>query len=435
MINFWFVSSLLIVLASLFLIVPTFRFLYKEKTDLDNSASYSREEENVNLFRERLAELDADLSDGRISEELHQERKKELELALLNDVNQQNQLVSAPSKNNKIVTYSVISFSLVFIIVSSVWLYQTNGSKSLVEEYYAMQFNEQELDKAKALAKQGDMSELLKQLHEKLKVAPNNLEGWQLLARSAMNAQRYGLAIEAYEQIIRIYREQDANPAPIVGLLAQAQYYQSEGNLSDSVKQSIQTALALDENELNSIGLLAIDAFSNQEYLDAKNYWLKILAIYPEHPARPSIEAGIQRVNAELGLKDEGIVSKTDSDQSNEAWVSVSVSIDESIKNMLEPSDTVFIIAKHVDQSSAPNAPLAVSRHRVDELPVTVKLDDSKSMAPIAKISMAQSVIVIARISKSGNPIAQAGDYEAVSADIDPLNQESIELIIQERLN
>ena len=432
MINFWFVASLFIVLASLFLLVPAYRVMFRSKAPV-NVHSLSREKENVDLFKERLAELDLEFSENRLSSESYQERKQELELALLNDVDQQSSITESSGINSQPLAFTVIGLSLVFVIISSIWMYQENGSKALVEEYYAMNFNAKELDQAKELAKQGDMSALLKQLHEKLKAAPNNLEGWQLLARSAMNSQRYTLAIDAYEQIIRIYRDQDANPAPIIGLLAQAQYYQSEGNLSDEVNNTIQQALDLDENELNSIGLLAIDAFSNQRFLEAKKYWVEILNVYPEHPARSSIEAGIQRVNAQLGLDDENILSKSDS--ANDAWVRVKVSIDDSIINSLEPSDTVFILAKAVGQSTNIKAPLAVSRHRVDDLPVTVKLDDSKSMAPIAKISMAKRVMVVARVSKSGNPMPQAGDFEAISVDIDPKNQEFIELVIQDKLN
>lgn len=434
MINFWIVSALLTVLACLFLLVPVIRLVFRGQPHADDSIKASREHENVSLFKERLVELEFEKSEDRISDSLYEQRKQELELALLNDVKEQGSNDIQENHSNKVLAYSMVGLSLIFVIVFSVWMYQENGSKALVDEYYAMGFNAKELNQAKELAKQGDMTALLNQLYDKLKAAPNNLEGWQLLSRSAMNSQRYVLAVEAYEQIVRIYQEQNMNPAPIYGLLAQAQYYQSEGQLTADVSQTIQEALALDENELNSIGLLAIDAFSNQQFLEAKNYWLKILATYPEHPARASIEAGIQRANAQLGLPEENLAG-LQVPAASEAWVNVSVSIDESIKNMLEPSDTVFIIAKNVDQSAGSKAPLAVSRHTVGELPLSIKLDDSKAMAPIAKISMAQAVMVIARISKSGNPIAQTGDYEAVSADLSPINQESIELVIQDRLN
>ena len=431
MINFWVVALLFIILACLFLLVPTVRYLSKDRGLSDEQSNTAREQENVSLFKERLSELEIEKSTGLISIHDYQARKQELELALLNDVLQSEGNIYSNS-DNKVLTYSVISISLIFIIVSSIWMYQENGSKSLVDEYQAMNFNAKELNKAKELAKQGDMSALLSQLHEKLQEAPNNLEGWQLLARSAMGSQRYTLATKAYEQIISIYNDQGANSAPIYGLLAQAQYYRAKGQLTDEVQQTINEALERDENELNSMGLLAIHAFSNQKFSEAKNYWVNILSIYPEHPARSSIEAGIERANLELGSPN---IKAEISETSDESWVSVNVSLAPSIKEKLEGNETVFIIARNIDESAGSKAPLAVSRHRVDELPLSVKLDDSKSMAPIAKISMAESVVVIARISLTGSPMAASGDYEAVSADIKPSNQESIELIIQNQLN
>jgi cytochrome c-type biogenesis protein CcmH len=437
MINFWVVCGLLTFLACLFVFIPVYRMIKRDdkKGDQSSHSSVSREQENVSIFKERLAELELEKSDNRISDVLFTQRKQELEIALLNDVSVEKVAQIPPrSSVSSAFTVGTFVFSFLFIVIFSFWMYQENGSKSLVDEYYAMNFDAQELDKAQELARQGDMSGLLNQLHEKLKSAPDNIEGWQLLARSAMNAQNYSLASEAYLQIISIFEKQGENAAPIYGLLAQAKYYESEGKFNSDVDATIQKALSLDENELNSLGLLAIDAFASQRLLEAKNLWLKILSVYPQHPAKASIEAGVQRVNAQLGIEES--LPASESALVISASVAVSVSIDDSLKAKLEPSDTVFILAKQVTGSvSNPNIPLAVSRHRVDEFPLTVTLDDSMSMAPIAKLSMAETVMVVARISKSGNPIAQEGDFEAISSDIDPRKQKIIDLIIQTEVN
>tara|TARA_R110001592_G_scaffold52511_8_gene160698 strand:+ start:13523 stop:14833 length:1311 start_codon:yes stop_codon:yes gene_type:complete len=435
MINFWIVCGLLTFIACLFVFIPILRIVKRNDKGTNQSigSEHSREKENVAIYKERLAELEFEKGANRISDALYQQRKQELEIALLNDVNEQDLAQIQASKINPAFTFGIVVFSFLFIVSFSFWMYQKNGSKPLVDQYYSMNFDAQELDHAKELARQGDMSSLLNQLHEKLKSAPDNVEGWQLLARSAMSVQNYTLAAEAYSQIITVFETQGENAAPIYGLLAQAKYYESEGDLNSDVDATIQKALSLDENELNSLGLLAIDAFSNQRLLEAKKLWLKILSVYPEHPARTSIEAGVQRVNAQLGIEESLPVSDTETLKT--ASVVVSVSIDDSLMSKIEPSDTVFIVAKQVEGNvSNPNIPLAVSRHRVDELPITVTLDDSMSMAPIAKLSMADTVMIIARISKSGNPIAQEGDFEAVSSDIDPRKQQKIDLIIQSEL-
>lgn len=434
MINFWIICALLTFFACLFVLIPALRMMKNKgvETEID---TVSREKQNVTIFQDRLAELDLEKNDNRITEDAYQKRKQELEVVLLNDVNGSDATIGSASTSKPAFVYSVVIFSLLFIACFSFWLYQENGSKALVDLYNSMTFDAQELETARDLARQGDMSALLQQLYEKLQSAPDNIEGWDLLARSAMNVQNYSLASEAYLQIIRIYEAQGQNAAPIYGLLAQAKYYQAQGELNSEVDAVIQKAFTLDKNELNSLGLLAIDAFANKRLAEAKDIWQRILSIYPEHPARTSIEAGIQRVNSELGLADESL---SDSNVANASSVSVvvTVSLDDSLKAKVKPSDIVFILAKQVDGSvTNPNIPLAVSKHRVDELPITITLDDSKSMAPIAKLSMAKTVMVAARISKSGTPMAQAGDFEAVSSDIKPEDNEQVVLVIQREVH
>lgn len=429
MINFWVISGLLTVLACLFLLLPLFRSRQLEANKKQDLAT--REKENIAIFKDRLAELELEKSKNMISESAFLQRKADLETALVNDVPVQPSLTDSDHITTSKIAFLAISFSIIFVCGFSYYFYQINGAKPLVDKYHSMKFDAEELQKAKELAKAGDMNALLDQLYQKLKAAPEKIEGWQLLARSAMNAQNYGLAEEAYSQIISLAQGQESNNlAPLYGLLAQAQYYAAEGKMSNEVKDSIAQAFSMDKNELNALGLLAIDAFTNQRFAEAKKHWLTILEIYPDHPAYASIEAGIKRANAELGVAvDEGLKNVADTSLPG---VLVQVSLDPSIAERVSPDDVVYVVAKQVSGTAVnKNIPLAVSRHRVADLPIAVMLDDSFAMAPIAKISMADTVVVVARVSKTGNPVAQKGDFEAMSSDVSTTSNERIELMIQ----
>jgi cytochrome c-type biogenesis protein CcmH len=66
--------------------------------------------------------------------------------------------------------------------------------------------------------------------------------------------------------------------------------------------------------------------------------------------------------------------------------------------------------------------PLAVKRLRVSDLPVEVTLSDTDAMMPEMKLSAFDLVVVGARISKTGNPVAQPGDLFVEVTGIDSRN-------------
>lgn len=97
------------------------------------------------------------------------------------------------------------------------------------------------------------------------------------------------------------------------------------------------------------------------------------------------------------------------------ASVSGTVTLAAALAKNAQPTDTIFVVAKAVGR---PPMPLAVLRKQVKDLPIQFMLDDSMSMSPAAKLSTAAKVIVSARISKSGNAIAEKGDLTGQTAPV-----------------
>ena len=94
----------------------------------------------------------------------------------------------------------------------------------------------------------------------------------------------------------------------------------------------------------------------------------------------------------------------------NAASISGVAELDPALRGQVSDSDTVFIVAKAVD---GPRFPLAVLRRQVRDLPLRFVLDDSMGMVPDVKLSQFAQVQVSARISRSGNALAAAGDLES----------------------
>jgi len=108
------------------------------------------------------------------------------------------------------------------------------------------------------------------------------------------------------------------------------------------------------------------------------------------------------------------------------------VSLDPSLASQVSSKDTVFIYANAAD---GPRMPLAIVRTTVDKLPYDFVLDDSMAMNPQMKLSSISSVMVRARISRSGNAMAQPGDLGVSAGPIKPGNKEKLNLVIAQPLS
>ena len=81
------------------------------------------------------------------------------------------------------------------------------------------------------------------------------------------------------------------------------------------------------------------------------------------------------------------------------------------------PTDTLFVFAR---ETSGPPMPVAIVRATKKDLPFTFRLDDSTSMMPSRKLSDVGTVVIVARLSKSGKAMPESGDLEGTSQPLKP---------------
>jgi cytochrome c-type biogenesis protein CcmH len=92
--------------------------------------------------------------------------------------------------------------------------------------------------------------------------------------------------------------------------------------------------------------------------------------------------------------------------------VSGVVTLSAKLAKDVSPQDTLFIFARPANGS---RMPLVIVRKQVKDLPIQFVLNDSLSMSLNAKLSQAGTVVVGARISKSGQSIPSKGDLSGLS--------------------
>jgi cytochrome c-type biogenesis protein CcmH len=97
--------------------------------------------------------------------------------------------------------------------------------------------------------------------------------------------------------------------------------------------------------------------------------------------------------------------------------ISGKVSLAPSLAGKGSSTDTLFVFAREMN---GPPMPVAIVRATKKDLPFTFRLDDSTSMMPSRKLSDVGTVVIVARLSKSGQAMPQSGDLEGMSQPVTP---------------
>src|SRR3984957_1789360 len=114
------------------------------------------------------------------------------------------------------------------------------------------------------------------------------------------------------------------------------------------------------------------------------------------------------------------------------ARITVKEALHPKCKDPAGPKDTVFVFAK---AAQGPPMPLAMLRLTASQLPASVTLTDGMGMVPNLTLSQFPQIILGARISKSGNAMAQPGDLQTLSAATTSTQTEPVQLTIDQRVD
>jgi cytochrome c-type biogenesis protein CcmH len=387
-------------LAAIVLLLVMLPLLRRPAPASDNSA----DKVNINIYRDQLRELDEDLAAGTIDQARHAEAHAELERRLLEDTAGENNPVTAAAPRSGKLTAVVLA---ALIPLAATGLYLAIGTpEGLAPE--------------QAQAGRHDITpqqveELIAKLAARMKEAPENGEGWVMLARSYAALERYTESAAAYAEAAKRIPGDAQLLVDYADVLAMSQ----GRRLAGEPEKLVQRALAIDPNNPKALALAGTAAFDSQQYATAVKYWQKLAALMPaDSEMAGAVQNSIAEAQALAGGAKTAVAPKEAPAAKNAkspSQVGGSVAISAALKARVAPDDTVFIFAR---AANGPPAPLAVLRKRVADLPVKFVLDDTMAMAPGMNLSSFDPVIVGARISKSGKPARQPGDFEGLSKPV-----------------
>ena len=364
-----------------------------------------RDQINLSVLRDQLQELDADLDRGTLDAASFESSQREIEHRLIEEL----QPAVTPVAGKQRWAAVVVGLAVPVLAVS----------------LYFLLGNVNALDPAKvALAEQGrEVSEAQIQamvvgLAEKLKTQPDNIEGWNMLARSYNALGKFTEATQAYAHLVKLV----PTNADYLVSYADTLAVTLNKNLQGEPEKLLKHALELDPQNVRGLALIGSAAFDRQDYNGAIAYWKKLLILVPpDSEMARSIMSSIGEAQALMSgttpsapaaLSEAAPVATPAAPVAAiGAQVSGTVTLSQQLKAAVADTDVVFIYAK---AAQGPQFPLAVLRKQVKDLPVSFVLDDSMGVVPNVKLSDYPQLKVGARISKSGNATPAAGDLEGV---------------------
>ena len=317
--------------------------------------------------------------------------------------------------------FGIVATAVVFVVASSAGLYARLGSPGLENERLTH-----------GGGPGSDMAEVVEGLAQRLEANPDDVNGWRMLGRSYMSLNNYAKAIAAFERVVEIEGGQGAQGLVELGEAVLA----AEGGqtMPQRAMSLFENALAVEPNNQAALFWGGLGAVNRGDTELAAERWERLLGTNPPDDIRDVIE---QRVAEWRGGAPAAVAETMPAAEAAEAEpaaaalapgaiVSASIALSDAAQGALPPDAIVFVIARDPAQ---PSPPSAVTRRTLAELPAVVQLSDRESRVPGRELSGFEEFELVARVSLSGQPVSQPGDWFG-SVIVKPAENGSIELSI-----
>lgn len=248
---------------------------------------------------------------------------------------------------------------------------------------------------------------LAERLRARLDKQPNDGDGWVLLGRTYGEIGKYADAISALHKAVELKPKDAAVQAD----LADAELRSASNKWTPEAKKALRTALQMDPNQPKALLLAGREALERGDRKGAETFWMKLLSsAAPDSPLRKEAEAALGELKGGA-VATSGKPAEVAPAGASGAGASLSSTVDisDNLRKQLRPGDVLYVLTRAAD---GPPMPLAVKRFDNPKLPMAFVLDKDALMVPGTDLGSTRQLVLIARISHSGTPAGQPGDFE-----------------------
>jgi len=387
----WIAFAVLLLPAIWLLILPLRQARALHDAQRDYEANDTTAEQNVAIYKRRLASLEAAKERGDIDEERFAEDRLELERSLLEDTTTVKRRPLKSSTSGRFV----VPLVLLAVVGTSVVWYQFNGAEGdllLLQTQREVQNHPE-----------GSLSMYLERMEEQAVLQPDNPNVWSELFPLYRQTGQAEKAVNALERLIAI----EGRVAPLLAQLAQLRFFMEGRELTPEVQGLVDETLEQDSRQPTVLGLLGVHAFDAGDYATAIDRWRRAMANIEDADTAESLREGIRVAQQRLGVDPDEAPIGQPLDQAQGPGIRVEVSLDEALTDRVSPQATVFVTARDL---AGEMPPLAIAQAQVSDLPATFVLDASNAMSPQASLDQVDEARLMVRVSPSGQATPQPGD-------------------------
>jgi len=278
-------------------------------------------------------------------------------------------------------------------------------------------------DAREVQSEMASIEDMVESLAARLRNDPNDLRGWKMLGRSYSVLQRYSEAADAYQRAVDLENGTDGQTLVDLG---EASLMSNGGALDPRSEQLFENAVAVAPNNPKALFYSGYAAGERGDRELAAERWETLLAIAPS----PDIEGLLRQKIAEWRGTAADAVQVAPQPAATSDGLTVLVSLDPGAGASVQPDNIVFVIAR---DPAAPAPPIAAVRRIVGDLPMQIELTDANAMIPGRTLTSFENIEIVARVSLSGQPVAQPGDWFG-SQQIRTSETRSASIVIDQRV-
>lgn len=401
---FWIAAAVCVVVALAFVLPPLLRAR-------GGAGKAVRRDVNIAVYRDQMKEMEADRVNGLLSDAQYQSARLELETRLADDALAAEEHPEPATPGSRKLGYALgavlpaAAFALYYWLGNPASLLAIAGAQSATAP------------SAMAGAANGhDFMDLIRKVEEKTRANPGDGEAWSMLARSYAATEQWPRALQAYERAARLLPQDASVLSGYAEALAIANRFVLAGRPMELVRQ----ALEIDPEDLKALEMAGFNALQEGDFSQASVYLKRMHGLLPpESPVAQGVLAALTEAERLARPDVSGLASPPPADGGSAsiaagATIRGSVDVAPALKSSLAEADVLFLFAR----AGSGGPPVAAIRASAGRLPLEFELDDRAAMNPGNALSQHRQVTLVARLSRSGNPMAQPGDLEGTAANV-----------------